>query len=109
MATQLSNTYDNIDVIVQEVHETMHEQWVTSQLDEFYTAPIRTGSLNEYQSNMGRWIRNTHGLWAVKWEREMQDLGGYMADASPNHPDAVSSRIITEVWKLGMQCRNKNE
>lgn len=38
----------------------------------------------------GQWIRNKYGLWNRPWVSEIEDG----IDFSPNHPDAVSMRII---------------
>lgn len=48
-----------------------------------------------YHSSLGRTIRNEFNLWEYSWEPEIIDG----VDYSPNHPDSVSMRVITEVWK----------
>lgn len=45
--------------------------------------------------SFGRSIRNTYDLWQRDWVPEIEDG----IDVSPNHPDAVSMRIIETVWE----------
>lgn len=52
--------------------------------------------LSGYHHYMGRNIRNSFRLWSYPWEPEMKD--GF--DCSPEHPDAVSMRVIERVWIL---------
>lgn len=51
--------------------------------------------LVSYHDSLGRQIRNHFKLWTVEWEPEIK--GG--VDYSPNHPDAVSMKIIETVWE----------
>lgn len=55
-----------------------------------------------YHSSVGRTIRNEYGLWEYDWAPEIVDG----IDVSANHPDAVSMRIIREVWKRANEERN---
>ena len=48
-----------------------------------------------YHHTLGRSIRNRLRLWDNKWDHEI--INGI--DYSPNHPDAVSMRIIETVWE----------
>ena len=43
----------------------------------------------------GAVIRNEYALWKREWEPEEVDG----VDISPNHPDAVSDRIIHRLWE----------
>lgn len=61
--------------------------------EEFLSTPF--SDLSKYHSTLGRLIRNECGLWDVPWEPKR--VGG--ADNSPNHPDAVSMRVIEAVWE----------
>ena len=45
---------------------------------------------------MGMYIRNAFKLWEYKWEPEPDENG---VDCSPDHPDAISMRIIEDVWQ----------
>lgn len=47
-----------------------------------------------YHHSAGRYIRNTYKLWTYEWEPELIDG----VDHSPNHPDAVSMKIIKLLW-----------
>lgn len=56
----------------------------------------RFEDLIQFHSSVGRSIRNEYGLWNVDWEPELNAAG---IDCSPNHPDAVSMRIIEKIWR----------
>lgn len=45
-------------------------------------------------SNLGRAIRNALGLWNIKHKPKI--VNG--VDVSPNHPDAISQKIIESLW-----------
>lgn len=47
-----------------------------------------------YHHTLGQRIRNEFKLWTYKWEEKL--ING--VDCSENHPDAISMRIIKEVW-----------
>ena len=51
---------------------------------------------------LGRYIRNHCDLWKNEWIPEL-DLDG--VDYSPNHPDAISMRVIEAVWE---KAKNEN-
>ncbi len=53
--------------------------------------------LIQFHNTVGRDIRNKYKLWEYKWEPLVGDDG---VDYSPNHPDAISQRIIEHVWRL---------
>ena len=55
--------------------------------------------LVQYHHSLGRNIRNRFGLWKHKWEPEVRDG----VDHSPEHADAISQRIIEEVWRRKKQ------
>lgn len=46
--------------------------------------------------SLGRHLRNHCKMWEIKWTPELIDG----VDHSPNHPDAVSSRVIRDYQKL---------
>lgn len=52
--------------------------------------------LVQFHHTVGRWIRNHYNLWDYEWEPVVGSDG---VDYSPNHPDAVSQRIIEHVWR----------
>lgn len=62
--------------------------------------------LIDLHHGLGTWIRNAFDLWhgnpiTEKWRKDpssriMDPNTG--ADASPDHPDAVSMRIIEKLW-----------
>lgn len=43
-------------------------------------------------STLGRHLRNHAKLWECEWQPELIDG----VDYSPNHPDAISSRVIAD-------------
>ena len=52
-------------------------------------------NLIRYHHTLGTAIRNEFHLWQFGWEPEI--VNGI--DMSQNHPDAISQRIIVDVWK----------
>lgn len=56
----------------------------------------------QFHHTVGQWIRNNYKLWDKDWIPVFDDDG---IDHSPDHPDAVSQRIIERVWK---QVNNEN-
>jgi len=48
-----------------------------------------------YHSNLGRNIRNYFNLWHYPWNEKL--ING--VDTSPDNPDAISMRVIEEVWR----------
>ena len=59
--------------------------------------------------SLGRHLRNHADLWKDRWEPEL--VGGI--DHSPNHPDAISSKVIEDFQKVAREqeadCRKENE
>jgi hypothetical protein len=55
--------------------------------------------LISYHGTLGRAIRNHFNLWESDWKPEYETDGNLKYDDSPNHPHAVSMRIIEAVWK----------
>lgn len=51
--------------------------------------------LIRYHHYLGKNIRNEFDLWEISWKPEIVDG----IDISENHPDAISMRIIEEVWR----------
>jgi hypothetical protein len=62
--------------------------------EEFKNREIR--DLIMYHSTLGQAIRNHFKLWETKWKPEI-DVGG--VDYSPDHPDAISHRVIEAAWR----------
>lgn len=56
--------------------------------------------LFQYNTILGRSIRNEFKLWETEWEPQIKDG----VDYSPMHPDAISLTVIERVWEL-----NQNE
>lgn len=48
-----------------------------------------------YHHNLGRAIRNHFKLWENPWDPQLENG----IDMSPNHPDAISMRVIEAVWE----------
>jgi hypothetical protein len=65
--------------------------------------------LIHYHHGLGTWIRNSYGLWVEnplteQWRtneagRTLKEIDGIKVDVSPDHPDAVSTLIIKELWE----------
>ena len=52
--------------------------------------------LVKYHDSLGRDIRNEFKLWDRNWTPVLDEFG---CDASPDHPDQLSMKVIEEVWK----------
>lgn len=52
--------------------------------------------LIQYHNTVGQNIRNEFNLWEKEWIPEIEDG----VDVSPDHPDAISLRVMEEVWEL---------
>ena len=50
---------------------------------------------------LGTAIRNRFKLWEEPWEPEIRDG----VDVSPDHPDAISQRVIVETWRQANRRR----
>lgn len=48
----------------------------------------------QFHHSTGMWVRNHYGLWKKSWEPEIKNG----VDWSPQHPDAISARILELVW-----------
>lgn len=70
---------------------------------EFFETPEHM--LIRYHSSLGQSIRNEFGLWENDWTPEIVDG----CDMSDDHPDAISMRVIREVWKRVNSKRFKDE
>ena len=46
--------------------------------------------------SLGQYIRNKFKLWSVSWTPELVDG----IDYSPNHPDAVSFKVIENIYNM---------
>lgn len=50
-----------------------------------------------FHDTVGRYIRNEYNLWQrPKWRAEIVDG----IDISPQHPDAISGRVLEIIWEL---------
>jgi hypothetical protein len=89
----------NFEEIVEDVRKEIFETWPEDAKTEFFLLEYNEKSLVSYHHSLGRYIRNKYMLWQVKWEPEIKDN----VDYSPNHPDAISMKIMEEVWKRGIK------
>lgn len=80
-----------------------HDEIINELLEMFYkdTAENRSVFFNTpfddlvaYHSSLGRQIRNMYRLWEQEWTPVLENG----VDVSQFHPDAVSMRIIEDVW-----------
>lgn len=55
--------------------------------------------LIQYHTTLGRAIRNHFKLWELDWKPQYKMKGSVEYDVSPDHPDAISMRIIEAVWE----------
>ena len=58
--------------------------------------------LVKFHHTFGMAIRNQYGLWKFPWEKQIEDRGTPI-DISPDHPDAVSERIIEKLWDMASE------
>ena len=84
--------------IAEELHQEITAKWPAEDKKDFYSDPWNGGSLAQHHLTLGMQIRNIYKLWDRPWVPELNEQG---VDYSPNHPDAVSMRILEEVWKKG--------
>lgn len=82
----------NEEKVIDEVYGWYLDMPVVHQL-MFQECP--KGNLIEYHHTLGRNIRNEFEFWKIKWDPELVDG----VDMSPDHPDAISMRIIESVWE----------
>lgn len=79
---------------VEEIVKDVFESLTCAEKVSLRTCP--KDKLIGYHHSAGRFIRNKYNLWENVWTPEIVDG----VDCSPNHPDAVSMRIIERVWEL---------
>ena len=53
-------------------------------------------SLGFLHHSLGMRIRNHFSLWSWPWQQQLDDK---LADRAPEHPDAISMRVLLEVWR----------
>lgn len=76
--------------------------YVIGQLEESnlrYQREFKTTEFDKliiYHHTIGQDIRNEFNLWSYPWTPMIGKDG---ADHSPNHPDAISMRVIEEAWR----------
>lgn len=101
--TRLNNgTWMTFDEIVNDVEITL------KQSEKKTIASMKKEDLIRLHSNLGMWIRNVYGLWnenhplTSSWSAGnrviTKSATGLEYDDSPDHPDAVSFKIIEELW-----------
>lgn len=81
-------TEELIDEIVNELEKSLDKD----ETESLKSCP--ESELIMYHHSAGRYIRNTYKLWTYEWEPQL--IEG--VDHSPNHPDAVSMKIIKMLW-----------
>lgn len=86
-------------------------KWFTEESDVVREQFLQTRftDLVKYHNSLGRKIRNEFKLWSNKWEPELEMRNGIECDISPNHPDAVSMRIIEKFWMMAHEQYANNE
>jgi len=89
----------NFDEYVNTVSKWLEEAPVDLR-QEFLSTPFE--ELTKFHHGLGTTIRNEFKLWEVPWTAQLKDGVDYSAD----HPDAISMRIIAEVWKR-FNCTNQ--
>ena len=76
-------------------------QWLVEESEipqqEFLKTPY--SKLVAYHNSLGRKIRNEFKLWENTWTPDIRNG----VDHSPDHPDAVSMRLIEAVWQRAQQ------
>lgn len=76
-------------------------QWLVEESkipqQEFLKTPF--SKLVAYHDSLGRKIRNEFKLWENAWTPDIRNG----VDYSPDHPDAVSMRVIEAVWQRAQQ------
>lgn len=82
--------------MVKEVYSWLQEESEQSQHN--FRNSTKT-QLISYHITLGRKIRNHFKLWETEWEPEYKIRGNLKYDNSPNHPAAISMRIIEAVWE----------
>lgn len=83
-------TEEKIEEIVASVMSSMDEE------EKVFLRNTKKEDLIQFHHTVGSWIRNEFKLWGYKFTPELVDG----VDMSPNHPDAVSMRIIEKIWEL---------
>jgi len=86
------------ETIIKDLQNEILQHWSEDEKNNFFISEWGSSSLAGYHHTFGRYIRNKYSLWKIDWEPELIDG----VDHSPEHPDNVSSLIIKEVWKRGL-------
>ena len=98
-ATRPRMTQQLFDNIVDEVHADLLKA-PEEERDMFLLAELASHKLIDYNTTLGRHIRNKYQLWDYEWTPEYADHG-ILVDVSPFHPDNLSMEIIKAVWLKG--------
>lgn len=95
----MSTEYLTLTEIVHDIVYNMHEK------DREYLLALPKKDLIKLHHTWGQHIRNFYKLWDPNNPLTMKDyepvvaiVGGIECDVSPKHPDAISSKIMSEVW-----------
>ena len=73
------------------------EQWLNEYPEDVKRDFIEAeyDDLVKYHHGLGQRIRNHFGLWHNDYESIIENG----VDISPQHPDAISMRVINEAWR----------
>ena len=88
---KFTKAFKTQDEIIAELLEHFYKAPEKQRLD-FMATPFE--NLITYHHSLGRDIRNTYGLWLREWTPVLEKG----IDVSQFHPDAVSMKIIEELW-----------
>lgn len=81
---------------LQEMVQEVLKWYQNSSIKQQYEfSSSRFEDLPIYHSTLGRSISNAFNLWVYPWEKRI--IEG--VDMSDEHPDAISMRVIEEVWR----------
>lgn len=88
----MSITFEKFEEMVVEVTDWLHH---ASEYEQRLFRNMSEDSLIDYQVSLGRSIRNHFCLWNNDWDPIIDND----VDVSDDHPDAISMRVIREVWR----------
>lgn len=80
---------------IEKMANTLYKRYLNSSVSErewFKTATLE--QVTSRHASLGTQIRNEFKLWEYYWEKNIVEG----VDHSPEHPDAVSERVIKELW-----------
>lgn len=84
------NPYERAYELMQEIYENF------SRVDKLWFLGEDPCMMHH---TLGRHLRNHANLWQDEWEPELVEG----VDHSPNHPDAISSKVIEDFQKFALE------